>query len=84
MIVHRYASATDASVAAAFNPGWVRFDVTARVPQWSGAVATKFGWRVKQTTSGSNYKQLATNACTTDPRLRPKLSATFSEQRVAR
>src|SRR5262249_50681439 len=51
--------------------------VTARVQQWAGAAATNFGWRVKQTTTGTNYKQINSSEFTTDTTLRPKLTITY-------
>ena len=47
-----YNATADAQVAGGFNPGWVAFDVTSRVQQWSNAAGTNYGWRLKQTTTG--------------------------------
>ena len=51
-----YATAADALVAAPYAAGWVNFDVTTRVQQWSGGPSSNYGWRLSQTTSGYNPK----------------------------
>jgi hypothetical protein len=71
-----YSATTDALVSPSWNPGWVNFDVTPRVQQWgSGA---NYGWRIAQTTSGSNPKVFNASEYTTDTTLRPKLTVVYN------
>jgi hypothetical protein len=71
-----YGSTTDAQLTPAFSPGWVAFDVTARVQQWA-ASGDNFGWRMSQTTTGGNSKQFNASEYAPDPSLRPKLTITY-------
>ncbi len=71
-----YDPAVDASVTPSFNPGWIAFDVTARVQQWSDA-GQNFGWRIAQVGIG-NTKQFTSSEYSADPTLRPKLAVVYS------
>jgi hypothetical protein len=73
-----YATTPDDSLTPSFNPGWVSFDVTDRVQQWSSNSTTNFGWRLMQTTPGGNAKTFFSAEYTTDPTLRPKLTIVYS------
>jgi hypothetical protein len=71
-----YNAAADALVAGGYNPGWMSFDVTSRVAQWgSGA---NYGWRLAQTSLGSNAKTFVSSANNTNTTLRPKLTVVYS------
>jgi len=73
-----YSATIDAQVAAGFNPGWVVFDVTPRVQQWSNSSATNFGWRMVQTSPGGNSKTFNSSEYATDTTLRPKLTIVYN------
>jgi len=73
-----YGNSADAVVSVPFNPGWVAFDVTARVQQWSSNSSTNFGWRLGSTVSPVNAKTLNSSEYTTDATLRPKLTVVYS------
>jgi hypothetical protein len=73
-----FISAADDSVTPSFNPGWVAFDVTARVQQWSNNAGANFGWRLSQTTPGGNSKTFYSSEYATNPTLRPKLTVVYS------
>ena len=72
-----HASAADALVNAGYNPGWVSFDVTTRVQQWSDGVSSNHGWRISQTSSGNAEKQFHASEYATDPSRRPKLTVQY-------
>ncbi|HQR12759.1 MAG TPA: Ig-like domain-containing protein, partial [Casimicrobiaceae bacterium] len=72
-----YNATADAQVAGGFNPGWVAFDVTSRVQQWSNAASANYGWRMKQTTTGSNAKMFNSSEFAADTTLRPKLTIVY-------
>ena len=71
-----YSTTTDALVTPNWNPGWVTFDVTPRVQQWSSSGAN-YGWRMAQTTTGSNSKVFNSSEYTTDTTLRPTLTVIY-------
>jgi hypothetical protein len=73
-----YNASADALVAAPFSAGWVNFDVTSRVQQWSGGPSSNFGWRLSQTTSGYNPKTFNSSETTANTTLRPKLTVIYS------
>jgi len=56
----------------------VALDVTARVQQWSGGTGSNYGWRLKQTTAGSNPKTFFSSEYATDTTLRPKLTIVYA------
>jgi hypothetical protein len=70
-----YSTVTDALVTPSWNPGWVTFDVTPRVSQWSSGSAN-YGWRIAQTTTGGNSKQFYPSEYKTLS-LRPKLTVVY-------
>ena len=72
-----YSTTTDALAAGSFNPGWVSFDVTPRVQQWSSGGAN-YGWRMAQTTAFYQTKVFNSSEYTTDTTLRPKLTVVYS------
>jgi hypothetical protein len=73
-----YIGTADALVTPGSNPGWVAFDVTARVQQWSAGTGSNYGWRLKQTTAGSNAKTFYSSEYATDTTLRPKLTVVYA------
>jgi hypothetical protein len=73
-----YSATIDAQVAAGFNPGWVVFDVTPRVQQWSNSSGANFGWRMVQTSPGGNSKTFNSSEYATDTTLRPKLTIVYN------
>jgi len=73
-----YGSSADAVVSVPFNPGWVAFDVTARVQQWANNGSSNFGWRLGSTVSPVNAKTFNSSEYTTDASLRPKLTVVYS------
>ena len=72
-----YSATTDALVTPSWNPGWVTLDVTPRVQLWASGGAN-YGWRMAQTSSGTNSKQFNSSEYTTDTTLRPKLTVVYS------
>jgi hypothetical protein len=72
-----YGSSADAVVSVPFNPGWVAFDVTARVQQWANSGSSNYGWRVDSTASPVNAKTFNSSEYTTDATLRPKLTIVY-------
>jgi len=72
-----YNGSADATIAPSANPGWVTFDVTHRVQQWSSSGAN-FGWRLAQVTTGYFGKTFYSDEYTTDTTLRPKLTIVYS------
>jgi hypothetical protein len=70
-----YNAAPDAFASGGYNPGWVNFDVTTRVAQWTSGA--NHGWRLAQTSLGSNAKTFLSSDYATDPTLRPKLTITY-------
>jgi hypothetical protein len=77
-----YGNSADAVVSVPFNPGWVAFDVTARVRQWSSNSSTNFGWRLGSTVSPVNAKTFNSSEYTTDATLRPKLTVVYSSTAI--
>jgi (2Fe-2S) ferredoxin len=73
-----YVAISDAIVTPGFNPGWVTFDVTARVRNWSSGSGTNNGWVVTQVGSNFNLKQFNSSNYAADPTLRPKLTVVWS------
>jgi hypothetical protein len=73
-----YVGAADATLSVGYNPGWVNFDVTTRVRQWSDGIGTNYGWRMLQTTGGTSTKQFHSSEYATDLSLRPKLTIVYS------
>jgi hypothetical protein len=74
-----YQSAADASVAVGFNPGWVTFDVTPRVSQWSVGGSTNYGWRMSQaSTTAGNNKVFDSSEEAANTTLRPKLTIVYN------
>ena len=71
-----YSTATDALVTPSSNPGWVTFNVTPRVSQWSSGSAN-YGWRMVQTTTGINSKTFYSSEYATLS-LRPKLTVVYN------
>src|SRR6266496_5040790 len=65
-----YAAIADAVVAGSYNPGWVAFDVTARMRTWSASAGTNFGWRMALAAASANAIQFNSSEYTTDPTLR--------------
>ena len=65
-----------------YNPGFVDFDVTARVQQWSNGSATNFGWRMAQASPGINFKQF-TSSEDGSVSLRPRLTLVWSPAPVS-
>ena len=73
-----YDPTTDASVAVGFNPGWVAFDVTSRVQQWSSKASVNNGWRVSQVAYNIYYNIVFNSSeYAADPTLRPKLTVVY-------
>jgi len=73
-----YSATADALVTPSFNPGWVSFDVTGRLRQWTSGVGVNNGWILTQIGSGSNIKYFVSSEYTTDTTLRPKLTVVWS------
>ena len=73
-----YNITADALVVGDFNPGWVSFDVSTRVQQWSSGANANYGWRMRQTSAGGNAKQFASSEYTADASLRPKLTVIYA------
>ncbi|MEP6997522.1 MAG: Ig-like domain-containing protein, partial [Betaproteobacteria bacterium] len=73
-----YDGTADDLLTPSFSPGWVAFDVTARVQQWANNRSANFGWRLSQTTVGNNPKTFNSSEYTTDATLRPKLTVVYS------
>ncbi len=73
-----YSATSDVVVAGGFSPGWMSFDVSARVQQWGAAVATNFGWRIAQTDTAGNDKIFYSSEYLTDQTLRPKLTVVYA------
>lgn len=73
-----YRSSADAVVSVPFNPGWVAFDVGARVQQWAVNPITNYGWRLGSTGSPVNPKTFNSSEYATDATLRPKLTIVYS------
>jgi hypothetical protein len=71
-----YSTVADALVTPSWNPGWVTFDVTSRVSQWSSGSAN-YGWRIAQPTAGGNSKTFSSSEYSTDTTLRPKLTVVY-------
>ena len=71
-----HSSSVDALVGSDWNPGWVAFDVTARVQQWAGS-GGNHGWRLSQTSVGSNTKYFNASEYGADATVRPKLTIRF-------
>ena len=66
------ATTTDAASSAAFEPGWVEFDVTSAV----GAIAAgraNHGWLLEGVDGNSNSKEFRSSEYGADPSLRPRL-----------
>ena len=72
-----YEAASDDTIDAPFNAGWIDFDVTARARQWA-AGSRNFGWRVTQLDSAGNAKIFDASEYAADPSLRPKLTVVYS------
>lgn len=72
-----YAATHDAEVSAPFQPGWMEFDVTARVVAWQKGQAN-FGWRVVGVSGNSSLKRLYSSEYSTDVSLRPKLEVRYT------
>ncbi len=72
-----YSSSADAVISVPFNPGWVSFDVSARVRQWATNTSTNFGWRLgstgrygkPKTFNASEYRDRSDAASDADDRL---------------
>ena len=71
------AASPDAVVSGDFNPGWMTFDVTDRVRQWSANAASNEGWRLSLTTSGANPLQFHASEYA-DATLRPMLTVVYA------
>jgi hypothetical protein len=74
-----YASSSDATAAVEWAAGWLTFDVTGAVQQWSaGSPASNRGWQVLgQSGNLGNRKKFHTSEFAADAALRPKLEVTF-------
>ena len=72
-----YSTTTDALVTGSWNPGWVSFEVTPRVQQWSSGGAN-YGWRMAAADAGHQTKVFNSSEFTTDTTLRPKLTIVYS------
>ena len=72
-----YVAAGDATVDAPFDPGWLDFDVTDRVQQWSNG-SPNHGWRITQVDTGAGSKTFYSSEHAADATLRPKLTLVYS------
>jgi hypothetical protein len=73
-----YRSSADAVVSVPFNPGWIAFDVSARVQQWASNPVGNYGWRLGSTASAVNAKTFNSSEYASDVTLRPKLTVVYS------
>ena len=77
----------DIVTAGSFNPGWMAFDVTPRMRQWSNGAAANYGWRVVENPAmPTNAIVFHSSEYATDTTLRPKLTVVYAPppgQRVA-
>ena len=71
-----YVAAADAVIVPGWDPGLINFSVASRVQQWSNS-GGNYGWRMSQTTSGSNSKAFTASEYAADTTLRPKLTVTY-------
>lgn len=72
-----FAATPDAVTNALFDPGWVSFDVTARVRQWASGQGSNYGWRIDDGASAGNVKLFEASEYTADPSLRPRLDVVY-------
>lgn len=76
-----YASTPDATGLVGWSPGWLEFDVTARLAALSASAspaAANHGWRLRQISGSlSSLKKFHTSEFADDPTLRPKLVVTY-------
>ncbi len=61
-----------------FNPGWVAFDVTARVQQWANNASAQLWLAVEPDDGGRSTEDVLLQRIPTDPTLRPKLTVVYS------
>ena len=74
-----YVAAPDVVTAGSFNPGWMAFDVTSRMRQWSNGIGTNFGWRMAENPAMPvNSIVFNSSEHTTDTTLRPKLTVVYA------
>ena len=72
-----YGSTPDAQASIAWNPGWLQFDVTAAVQQFSSG-QPNYGWRLRGISGNiANGKSFNTREFASDPTLRPKLTIQY-------
>ena len=74
-----YASSVDAQFSAGFNPGWMSFDVTARVQQYAAGSSPNYGWRLQGVSGYNALRTFHSSEYATDPTTRPTLTLTFSQ-----
>ena len=73
-----YASSADAVINVPYNPGWVNFDVSTRVQQWSSNIGANYGWRLASLGANPGNKTFNASEYTTNATLRPKLTIVYS------
>ena len=73
-----YDVAADALVSGDWNPGWIAFDVTPRVQQWSNALVANYGWRLAQVGTNGNFKEFFSSEYSSNSTLRPKLTIVYA------
>ncbi len=72
-----YTAAYDAQFSAPFSPGWMIFDVSARVSEWQQG-QNNYGWRIVGVSGNGNLKQFYSSEYATNVTLRPKLEITYT------
>jgi hypothetical protein len=72
-----YLGTADGQGSVGWNPGWLDVDVSAGVQQMAQGQAN-FGWRLVAVGGNRNLKRFYTREFATDPRLRPKLTVTYT------
>jgi len=72
-----YAASYDAQFSAPFSPGWMIFDVSARVSEWQQG-QNNYGWRIIGVSGNGNLKQFYSSEYATNAALRPKLEITYT------
>ena len=74
-----YDATIDVQVAGSFNPGWMGFDVTSRMRQWSNGAGVNYGWRLSETNpSVGNNIVFNSSEYAADTTLRPKLTIVYA------
>jgi hypothetical protein len=72
-----YDPVADAVVFGGVQPGWVAFDVTARVRKWGSQTAPNHGWRMMQSGGSGNLKQFTASEEVVSPTWRPRLKVRY-------